>query len=138
MVSLNGAALPVTAVVDGIAALPFALRALTGPLAEIEARHGRLAAALGLAGWAHLRIVVLPLLRPALGFAAGLAAALSVGNLGVIALFANDGEATLPLLMARLMSAYRMEAAAGVGLLILGLALLLFWLFDRGGRHAAA
>ena len=85
-----------------------------------------------------MRIVVLPLLRPALGFSAGLAAALSVGNLGVIALFAGEGEATLPLLMARLMGAYRMEAAAGVGLLIVVLALLLFWLCDQGGRHAAA
>jgi thiamine transport system permease protein len=138
LVPLDGAALPVAAAVDGIAALPFALQVLTGPLAEVEARHGRLASALGLTGWLRLRIVVLPLLRPALGFAAGLAAALSAGNLGVIALFANEGEATLPLLMARLMGAYRMEAAAGVGLLILALALLLFWLFDRAGRHAAA
>lgn len=138
VMALQGAALPVTALVDGVAALPFALRALTGPLAEVEARHGRLSASLGLSGLAKLRIVVLPLLRPALGFSAGLAAALSVGNLGVIALFAGEGEATLPLLMARLMGAYRMEAAAGVGLLIVVIALLLFWLCDRGGRRAAA
>lgn len=139
VLGLSSAALPVTALVDSLLALPFALRALTPALAEVEARHGRMADALGITGTARLRIVVLPLLRPVLGFSAGLAAALSMGNLGVIALFAAEGQATLPLLMARLMGAYRMEAAAGVGLLILALALLLFWTFDRGGRlHAAA
>lgn len=138
LVPLGAAALPVTALADALLALPFALRALLPALAEIEARHGRLADSLGLVGPARLRIVVLPLLRPVLGFAAGLAAALSVGNLGVIALFAGEGQATLPLLMARLMGAYRMEAAAGVALVVLALALLLFWAFDRGGRlHAS-
>jgi thiamine transport system permease protein len=56
----------------------------------------------------------------------------------VIALFAGEGQGTLPLLMAQLMGAYRMEAAAGVGLVILALALGLFWAFDRGGRLDAA
>lgn len=137
-VPLDRAALPVAALADALLALPFALRALSPALAEVEARHGRLAASLGIAGAARVRIVVLPLLRPVLGFSAGLAAALSVGNLGVIALFAGEGQATLPLLMARLMGAYRMEAAAGVGLVILALALGLFWLLDRGGRLRAA
>ena len=131
-------ALPVATLADTLLALPFALRVLAPALVEVEARHGRLAASLNLVGWRRVRIVVLPLLRPALGFAAGLAAALSVGNLGVIALLAGEGQATLPLLMARLMGAYRMEAAAGVGLVILTLALGLFWLCDRGGRRAAA
>jgi thiamine transport system permease protein len=130
-------ALPVTALVDGLLALPFALRVLAAPLAEIEARHGRLAQSLGIAGARRLRIVILPLLRPSLGFAAGLAAALSVGNLGVVALFAGEGGATLPLLMSRLMGAYRLEAAAGVGLVTLALALLLFWSFDRWGAGRA-
>ncbi len=36
------------------------------------------------------------------------------------------------------MSAYRMEQAAGAALLLVLLSFGLFWLFDRGGRHAAA
>lgn len=137
LVPLDDAALPATALTDALLALPFAVRALAPAVADAEARHGRLAASLGITGFARLWIVLLPLLRPTLGFSAGLAAALSMGNLGVIALFADEGQATLPLLMARLMGAYRMEAAAGVGLLILLLALALFWVFDRGGRRAA-
>jgi thiamine transport system permease protein len=42
--------------------------------------------------------------------------------------------ATLPLLMQRLMAAYRMEAAAGVGLVLVALTYALFWALDRGGR----
>jgi thiamine transport system permease protein len=60
-----------------------------------------------------------------------------MGDLGVIALFADPGHATLPLELYRLMAAYRMQAAAGAGLLLMALSLGLFWLFDRGGRADA-
>jgi thiamine transport system permease protein len=86
-------------------------------------------------GTARLRWLILPRLRRPLGFAAGLTAALSMGDLGVIVLFADPERATLPLQILRLMGAYRMEAAAGAALLLLALSLMLFWLFDQGGRH---
>ena len=127
-------ALPVTALVNAVMSLPFALRALIPALRGIEAGYGRLCAALDMSGWQRLRLVVLPRLRGPLGFATGLSAALSMGDLGVIALFADPGEATLPLEMYRLMSAYRMEQAAGAALLLLLLSLGVFYLFDRGGR----
>ena len=78
--------------------------------------------------------VILPRLRGPLGFAAGLAAALSMGDLGVIALFAGDAQETLPLAMYRLMGAYRMDAAAGAALVLLVLSYALFWVCDRGGH----
>lgn len=131
-------ALPVTVVVNAAMALPFALRALVPAAREAEAGFGRLADSLGLRGLARLRLVTLPRLRRPLGFAAGLAAALSMGDLGVIALFADPDSATLPLQLYRLMSAYRMADAAGAAVLLLGLSLGLFWLFDRGGRTHAA
>ena len=57
-----------------------------------------------------------------------------MGDLGVIALFADAQSATLPLQLYRLMGAYRMDEAAGAAVLLLGLSLLAFWIFDRGGR----
>jgi thiamine transport system permease protein len=131
-------ALPVTALVNATLALPFALRLLLPALRDIEAAHGRLADALGLAGLARLRWLVVPRLRPVLGFAAGVVAALSMGDLGVIALFADEGTSTLPLLVQRLMGAYRMDAAAAAALVLVGLSFGLFWGLDRAGRHAAA
>ena len=130
-------ALAVTVAVNAAMALPFCLRALLPAARELEADYGRLAQSLDLTGLARLRLLTLPRLRRPLGFAAGLTAALSMGDLGVIALFADEDSATLPLQLYRLMGAYRMEDAAGAAVLLLALSLALFWIFDRGGRADA-
>lgn len=127
-------ALPVTALVNAVMALPFALRAILPALTGIETDFGRLADGLGMRGVARVHYLWLPRLRRPLGFSAGLAAALSMGDLGVITLFGSPEGGTLPLQLYRLMLAYRMEAAAGAALLLLMLSLTLFWIFDRGGR----
>ncbi|ARE40805.1 Thiamin ABC transporter, transmembrane component [Rhodovulum sp. P5] len=127
-------ALPVTATVNAVMSLPFALRALAPAVAEAQRDFGKLADSLDIHGFSRLRLVLLPRLRRPVGFTLGLSAALSMGDLGVIALFADQGQATLPLQLYRLMAAYRMEDAAGAALLLLILSLGLFWLFDRGGR----
>ncbi|SEM59244.1 thiamine transport system permease protein [Gemmobacter aquatilis] len=132
-------ALPVTVLVTAVMALPFAYRILLPEARALVADYGRLAASLGLQGWPALRLLVVPRLRRALGFALGLVAALAVGDLGVIALFAAERGATLPLVIQRLMGAYRMEAAAGAALLLVAAAFAVFWICDRWGRgHADA
>lgn len=127
-------ALPITALVNAAMSLPFTLRALVPALAAVERDYGRLSDGLGLTGGARLRHLWLPRLRRPMGFALGLSAALSMGDLGVIAMFADGNNATLPLQLFRLMGAYRMEDAAAAALLLLFLSLLLFWIFDKGGR----
>ena len=62
----------------------------------------------------------------------------SVGDLGVITLFAAPQQGTLPLEMYRLMGSYRTDDAQGAALLLLVLSLAIFWIFDRGGRVNAA
>lgn len=132
-------ALPVTAGVNALLVLPFALRILVPGARDVIARQGRLAVALGMPPWAFARHVFLPRLAPQIGFAGGLAAALSMGDLGVITLFADPGTATLPLQIYALMGAYRTDAAAAAAVLLLGLSFGAFWLLDRGGRrHAEA
>lgn len=130
-------ALPVTAIVNAVMSLPFAMRALVPAVRDIESGYGKLADTLGMTGRTRLCLLILPRLRRPLGFSLGLAAALSMGDLGVIALFADPAQATLPLQMYRMMAAYRMDQAAGAALLLLALSLGLFWLFDRGGRANA-
>ncbi len=130
-------ALPVTALVNAVMTLPFALRVLVPAITRIEADFGRLADGLGMRGVTRLRHLWLPRLRRPMGFAAGLSAALSMGDLGVIAMFASPDVATLPLQVYRLRDAYRMDDAAGAALLLLALSLFMFWLFDRGGRANA-
>jgi len=127
-------ALGVTALVNAAMALPFALRAIVPALTAVEADFGRLADGLGMNGTTRLTRLWLPRLRRPLGFTAGLAAALSMGDLGVIAMFASPEGGTLPLALYRLMAAYRMDDAAGAALILLAVSLALFWVFDRGGR----
>lgn len=132
-------ALPVTLLVNAALALPFLVRLLLPEARALRADYDRLADSLGLSGAARLRFVTLPRLARPLGFGTGLAAALSMGDLGVIALFAGEQSETLPLLVQRLMGAYRMEAAAGTALVLVFFSFALFWAFDRlGARHAAA
>lgn len=131
-------ALPVTVAVNAALALPFALRTLLPAARTLMADYDRLAASLGLTGLARLRLLTLPRLARPLGFAAGLAAALSMGDLGVIALFADPAQATLPLQLYALMGAYRMADAAAAASLLMALSFALFWVFDRMGSHADA
>ena len=128
-------ALPVTALVNATLALPFAVRILLPTLRGIEADYGRLATSLGMHGMARWHWVIYPRARPSLGFAAGIVAALSIGDLGAVALFAGERGVTLPLLVQRLMGAYRMEAAAGVALVLVSVSFAVFWILDWVGRR---
>jgi thiamine transport system permease protein len=118
--------------------LPFAVRALQGPLAESGTRHDRLCTSLGITGLARLRLVEFPVVRRELGFAAALSAALSVGDLGVIALFGSDTFRTLPWLLYQRSGRYQSDEAAAIALVLLLLSLAFFAGIERvvGGRHA--
>lgn len=130
-------ALPLTAMANALAALPFAVRVLAPALTAAHAERGRLADSLGLRGWMRLRALYLPRLRRPLGLAAGLAAALSAGDLGVIALFSAPDAPTLPLLMQQFATGRRIDAAFGAALCLTALAFVLFALFDIAGRSDA-
>ncbi len=130
-------ALPLTAVANAVLASPFVVRAALPQARATEAVFAPLADGLGMSQAAWLRLVMLPRLRRPLGFSAGLAAALSMGDLGVMALFGDPARATLPLQVMALMSAYRTEDAMGAAVVLMALSLGLFWLFDRWGRADA-
>jgi thiamine transport system permease protein len=130
-------ALLVTVFVNAMMALPFALRILVPTFRETVQSYGRLSSAIGLSSFGFWFWVLLPRARPHIGFAAGLTGALSVGDLGVIALFGDPDRATLPLQMYRLMGNYRTEAAAGAALILLVLAFGIFWIMDYWGRRNA-
>ncbi len=127
-------ALPITALVNALISLPFMLRALVPAYVQIEQTQGRLCDALGLPPRIRFWRVIMPRLRAPLGFGAGVSAAFSMGDLGVIALFSAPNHGTLPLEMYRLMGSYRTDDAQGAALLLVILTLGLFWICDRGGR----
>ncbi len=128
-------ALAVTGAANAVAALPFALRAVVPAVIAAEAGHGRLADGLGLRGAARLRHMILPMVKRPLAFAGGLTAALSMGDLGVVTLFADPDRATLPLALFRLMGAYRTDDAAAAAVLLVLLSLGAFAAFEAWGRR---
>ena len=129
-------ALPVTLIANAALSLPFAVRILIPEARQLQADYDRLAASLGLTGVARLRLLTLPRLARPLGFAAGLSAAFSMGDLGVITLFSDGETQTLPLALFQLMGSYRLDQAAGAATLLMVLTFALFWACDRIGHHA--
>lgn len=119
-------------VVNALMGLPFVIRILGPAAVDAAARHDRLCASLGIAGWHRLRLIDWPLLRKPAALALALCTALSLGDLGVIALFGTPDSQTLPLLLYQLMGAYRLGEAAVVALVLLALCLGLFVLIERG------
>ncbi len=111
--------------------LPFVLRVVAPAAEEAAARHDRLVASLGIAGWSRWRLIDWPLLRRPIGLASALVAALSFGDLGAISLFGTSNTATLPLLIYQQLGAYRLDAAAVTALLLVALALGVFVVIER-------
>jgi thiamine transport system permease protein len=130
------AAAPVMVVaVNAVMAMPFALRAIRPAHEAAAARHDRLCETLGIMGANRLRIIDLPVLRRPILTAAAFAMALSLGDLGVVALFGSDAVQTLPYLLLARMGSYRTDDAAGIALILGLLCLSLLWLADRLARE---
>jgi len=124
--------------VNAVMAMPFAVRAIRPAHDAASARHERLCAQLGISGWSRLRLIDWPVLRRPLAVGFAFAMALSLGDLGVIALFGSDAVQTLPYLLLGRMASYRTADAAGIALLLAILCLALMLLADRLGRSSDA
>ena len=131
------AAAPVMVVaVNAVMATPFAIRALRPAYDAASERHEKLCAQLGISGWARLRLIDWPALRRPLGTAFAFAMALSLGDLGVIALFGSDQVQTLPYLLLARMGSYRTADAAGLALLLGAVCLALMLAAERMERES--
>jgi thiamine transport system permease protein len=121
------------AAVNALMALPFVIRVL-GPAMDEHARQtDRLAAALGITGWDRWRRIDLPVLARPLLTAVSFAMALSLGDLGAVALFGSGDLVTLPWLVYSTLSSYRTNDADGLAL-ILGLICLALTILGTAGR----
>ena len=123
--------------VNAVMAMPFAVRAIRPAHDAAAERHERLCAQLGISGWSRLRLIDWPVLRRPLATAFAFAAALSLGDLGVIALFGSDAVQTLPYLLLARMGSYRTADAAGLALMLGLLCLALMMLADRLGKETS-
>ncbi|MBB3149340.1 thiamine transport system permease protein [Phyllobacterium trifolii] len=118
--------------VNAAMAIPFAFRILRPTWDTAASRHNRLCAQLGITGWNRLRLIDWPVLKRPSSVAFVFAMALSLGDLGTIALFGNNSIQTLPYLLLQRMGSYRTQDAAGLALILGVLCLLLMIAADKG------
>jgi thiamine transport system permease protein len=124
--------------VNAVMAMPFAIRALRPAYDASSERHERLCALLGISGWSRLKLIDWPPLRRPLATAFAFAMALSLGDLGVIALFGSESVQTLPYLLLSRMGSYRTEDAAGLALILGVVCLALMFAATSFGKDASA
>lgn len=117
--------------VNAAMAMPFAVRLLRPAWDTAATRHNRICAQLGIDGFNRFRLIDWPSIRKPIGMAFAFAMALSLGDLGVIALFGSDALQTLPYLLLQRMGSYRTFDAAGLALILGVLCLSLMLIADR-------
>ncbi|MGQ3295462.1 MAG: thiamine/thiamine pyrophosphate ABC transporter permease ThiP, partial [Shinella sp.] len=110
----------VITVINALMALPFVVRVLEPAYRTHLARTARLALSLGVTGMHRLLWIDWPALKKPFLTAFAFAMALSLGDLGAVAIFGAEGFVTLPWLLFSRMASYRTADAAGIAL-ILGL-----------------
>ncbi|WP_160007972.1 thiamine/thiamine pyrophosphate ABC transporter permease ThiP [Rhizobium sp. 18055] len=121
-----GVVAPVLVVaINALMALPFVMRVLEPAYGIHQRRTQRLSASLGISGIARLRFVAWPGLRKPLLTALSFAMALSLGDLGAVALFGSDSFVTLPWLVYSSLGSYRTNDADGLALILGVICLLL-------------
>lgn len=116
------------ALINMLMALPFVMRVLAPAVETHRRRTARLSASLGVSGLSQLWRIDLPVLAKPLLTAFSFAMALSLGDLGAVALFGSNDLTTLPWLVYSRLSSYRTNDADGLALILgvicLGLAML--------------
>jgi len=138
--ALEGMPRAVTGIVllNAVMTVPFVAAILRPGVERARQRHERLCRALGIAGWSRWRLIDWPMLRPSIGTALAMAAAMALGDLVGVGLFGDARLRNLTLLLYDQLGTYRMSGAAIVAALLMLLIFVLYQLIERlvGGRAA--
>jgi thiamine transport system permease protein len=123
------------AAINALMALPFVMRVLEPAVETHIARTRRLCASLGIGGISRLRLIDWPGLRRPLFMALSFAMALSLGDLGAVALFGSNDLTTLPWLIYSRLGSYRTHDADGLALILGVICLILTALGTVGHKE---
>ena len=116
---------------NSLMAIPYTLKILAAPMQDIASNYQRLCAGLGVRGLTRLKHIELRALKRPLAQAYAFACVLSLGDLGIIALFGNADFATLPYHLYQQLGAYRNDASDVTALILLLLSLALYTLIEH-------
>ena len=116
--------------------LPFALAIIYPPMLKIAKRYDKLAFSLNLSGSKRWLYCEWPYLKSSVAYVFALSFCLSLGDLGVIALFGSNDITTLPWYLYQLMGSYQTKSGAGVALILLVLTLSVFIFLPKVFKNA--
>ena len=140
-INLSAHALWLLMLGNGLLALPFCYRIIAPALGRHLAETDALSAMLNLSGGKRLVTVILPSLRAEIGFALGLSAALSFGDLGIITLFGSQSFETLPYMLFQFLNRYGANEADLLAVILLATSIGLYSFFIKivalWGRYIA-
>lgn len=117
-------------------ALPFALSIIYPPMHKIAQRYDKLSFSLNLNGSKRWIYCEWPYLKSSIAYVFALSFCLSLGDLGVIALFGSNDITTLPWYLYQLMGSYQTKDGAGVALILLVLTLSIFIFLPKVFKNA--
>jgi thiamine transport system permease protein len=117
--------------------LPFALAIIYPPMLKIAERYDKLAFSLDLSGSKRWLYCEWPYLKSSVAYVFALSFCLSLGDLGVIALFRSNDITTLPWYLYQLMGSYQTKDGAGVALILLVLTLSVFIFLPKVFKNAS-
>ena len=123
---------------NAVMVVPFAAAILRPAVERARARHDHLCRALGIAGWSRWRLIDWPILRPSIGTALAMAAAMALGDLVGIGLFGDAKIRNLTLLLYDQLGAYRTGGAAVTAALLMLLIFGIYQAIERGVGGRAA
>jgi len=98
---------------------------------KIAQRYDKLSFSLSLKGSSRWFYCEWPYLKSSIAYVFALSFCLSLGDLGVIALFGSNDISTLPWYLYQLMGSYQTKDGAGVALILLVLTLSVFILLPK-------
>lgn len=124
-------------VCNGLMALPFILKNLATPMYDITARYWQLTQTLNINGLTHFYLVDFKGLKSLMLMSFALAAILSLGDFGVIALFGGQSVTTLPYYLYQQISHYHYQESIVTAaiLLLLSFSLLVVMDYDRTSKN---
>tara|TARA_R110002050_G_scaffold28530_5_gene73443 strand:- start:11687 stop:13300 length:1614 start_codon:yes stop_codon:yes gene_type:complete len=129
------APLCVIVLINALMALPFVMRVIEPAHMSAMERNGRLALSLGITGINRLWQIDIPAMLTPMATGFVFAMALSLGDLGAIALFGSNRIVTLPWLLYQKLGSYRTADAAGLALLLGVTTMALMVIGDRLGNR---
>ncbi|MEQ1967483.1 thiamine/thiamine pyrophosphate ABC transporter permease ThiP [Xenorhabdus nematophila] len=122
---------------NALMAIPYALKVLENPMRDLAERYNLLCRSLNIQGFNRLRWIELKALKMPLAQALAFACVLSIGDFGIVALFASEDFRTLPYYLYQQIGAYHSQDGAVTAFLLLLLCFILFTVIERlpGQRH---